>query len=122
MGPVPVPTICRYRYGPIFVADLWGAFKGEGYGKFNDISSLTIFADYIIPAVLRQLGILKYSSTLSDSIDSKIEVCAGSEEEVEIRACSVYAVEKMRELIKSKFKKQTEAIDSESTSSPTQAV
>lgn len=95
-----------YKRAQIFVADLWGAFKGEGYGKFNDISSITIFADYIIPAVLRQLGILKYSSALSDSIDSKIEVCAGSEEEVEIRACSIYAVEKMRELIKSKFKKQ----------------
>lgn len=95
-----------YKRAQIFVADLWGAFKGEGYGKFNDIGSITIFADYIIPAVLRELGILKYSSALSDSIDSKIEVYAGSEEEVEIRACSIYAVEKMRELIKSKFKKQ----------------
>ncbi|CAL9056003.1 uncharacterized protein LOC135676749 [Musa acuminata AAA Group] len=100
-----------YKRAQIFVADLWGAFKGEGYGKFNDISSITIFADYIIPAVLRQLGILKYSSALSDSIDSKIEVCAGSEEEVEIRACSIYAVEKMRELIKSKFKKQVLSIE-----------
>ena len=28
----------------IFVADLWAAFEGEGYGKFNDIDKITMFA------------------------------------------------------------------------------
>ncbi|PKA59888.1 hypothetical protein AXF42_Ash015946 [Apostasia shenzhenica] len=92
-----------YKRAQIFVADLWNAFKGKGYGSFHDISSVTIFADYIVPAVLRQLGILKYSSSLSSSIDTKKEIVSGSEEEVEIRACSIYAVEKMRELIQSKY-------------------
>lgn len=95
-----------YKRAQIFAADLWGAFKDQGYGKFYDISSITIFADYIVPAVLRQLGVLKYSSALSSLIDSKTEVCSGSEEEIEIRACTIYAVEKMRELIESKFGKQ----------------
>jgi hypothetical protein len=36
----------------------------------------------------------------------------GSEEEVEIRACSVHAVEKMRELINKKFGKQVCASES----------
>lgn len=95
-----------YKRAQIFAADLWGAFKGQGYGRFYDMSSITIFADYIVPAVLRQLGVLKYSSALSNSIDSNDEIAPGSEEEVEIRACSIYAVEKMRELIESKFRKQ----------------
>ncbi|XP_006657903.1 queuosine salvage protein-like isoform X2 [Oryza brachyantha] len=69
------------------------------------------FPDYIVPAVLRELGILKYGSNLSCSIDSNSEIVPGSEEEVEIRACSVYAVEKMRELINKKFGKQLLSID-----------
>jgi hypothetical protein len=28
----------------IFVADLWAAFDGEGYGAFNDIDKITMFA------------------------------------------------------------------------------
>lgn len=95
-----------YKRAQIFVADLWGAFKGQNYGEFNDINSITIFADYIVPAVLRELGILKYGSNLSCSIDSNSEIVPGSEEEVEIRACSIYAVEKMRDLIGKKFGKQ----------------
>lgn len=95
-----------YKRAQIFTADLWGAFKGKGYGNFYDISSITIFADYIIPAVLRNLGVLKYSSALSNTIDSKKEIGSGSEEEVEIRACTIHAVEKMRELIETKFGKK----------------
>lgn len=63
-------------------------------------------ADYIVPAVLRQLGVLKYSSTLASIIDGNSEIGPGSEEEVELRACSIYAVEKMRELISLKSGKQ----------------
>lgn len=101
-----------YKRAQIFVADLWGAFKGENYGEFYDIKSITIFADYIVPAVLRELGILKYESSLCCSIDSNSEIVPGSEEEVEIRACSVHAVEKMRELINKKFRKQVRASES----------
>lgn len=57
------------------------------------------FPDYIVPAVLRQLGVLKYSSSLAIIIESKAVMASGSEEEVELRACSIYAVEKMRDFI-----------------------
>ncbi|KAE7999708.1 hypothetical protein FH972_004113 [Carpinus fangiana] len=88
-----------YKRAQIFIADLWGAFKGQSYGEFNDIGSITIMADYIVPAVLRQLGVLRYSSTLASTIEANSEIGPGSEEEVELRACSVHAVERMRELI-----------------------
>lgn len=88
-----------YKRAQIFVADLWGAFKGQDYGEFNDIGSITMFADYIVPAVLEQLGVLRYSPSLSNLIESKKEICSGSEEEVELRACCVYAVEKIRDLV-----------------------
>ncbi|KAF6159777.1 hypothetical protein GIB67_030035 [Kingdonia uniflora] len=95
-----------YKRAQIFAADLWGAFKGQGYGEFNDIGSITIFADYIVPAVLRQLGVLKYSSELASIIESNNVIASGTEEEIELRACSIFAVEKMRELIKEKSGKQ----------------
>jgi len=28
----------------IFVADLWAAFEGEGYGAFKDVDKITMFA------------------------------------------------------------------------------
>ncbi|KAK4584840.1 hypothetical protein RGQ29_022501 [Quercus rubra] len=98
-----------YKRAQIFVADLWGAFKGQAYGQFNDIGSITIMADYIVPAVLRQLGVLRYSSTLASTIEANSEIGPGSEEEVELRACSVHAVEKMRELISMKSGKQVQS-------------
>lgn len=88
-----------YKRAQIFAADLWGAFKGQGLGELNDIGSITMFADYIVPAILEQLGVLKYSSALAHTIQKVSEICSGSEEEVELRACSVHAVEKMRELL-----------------------
>lgn len=97
-----------YKRAQIFAADLWGAFKGQGYGEFKDISSITMFADYIVPAVLQQLGVLKYSSTLASIIEARSEIGAGTEEEVELRACSIYAVEKIRELLSKKSGKQVE--------------
>ncbi|CAN6450301.1 unnamed protein product [Victoria cruziana] len=100
-----------YKRAQIFVADLWGAFKGEGYGAFGDISSLTIFADYIVPAVLRQYGVLNYDLSLAKEIDSSCEISAGSEREVEIRACSIYAIEKMKDLIKAKLGQRVLSIE-----------
>ncbi|KAK4780601.1 hypothetical protein SAY87_016707 [Trapa incisa] len=103
--------IFLYKRAQIFAADLWGAFKGQGYGELYDIGAVTIFADYIVPAVLRQLGILKYSAALASTIEANNEIGPGTEEEIELRACSVYAVEKMRELISSKIGKQVLSVE-----------
>uniref|UniRef100_A0A7N0T4V7 Queuosine 5'-phosphate N-glycosylase/hydrolase n=1 Tax=Kalanchoe fedtschenkoi TaxID=63787 RepID=A0A7N0T4V7_KALFE len=103
--------IFLYKRAQIFAADLYGAFKGRGYGEFHDVGAITIFADYIVPAVLRQLGVLRYSSLLAGLIEAENEIKAGSEEEIELRACSVYAVEKMRELIAEKSGKQVLSVD-----------
>ncbi|XP_021907947.1 UPF0553 protein-like [Carica papaya] len=100
-----------YKRAQIFSADLWGAFKGQSYGEFYDIGSITMFADYIVPAVLQQLGVLKYSSSLASTIEASSEIVPGSEEEVELRACSVYAVEKMRELLNIKSGKQVLSVE-----------
>jgi hypothetical protein len=37
-------TVQFLKRAQIFVGDLWAAFRGEGYGMFNDIEKLTMFA------------------------------------------------------------------------------
>lgn len=80
----------------IFVADVWGAFQGKGLGEFHDIDQLTMFADYRVPAVLREFGVLQYSQKLAAQIDDKLEIAAGSAAECEIRACTIQAVEQLK--------------------------
>lgn len=33
-----------YKRAQIVVADLWACFEGEGYGRFDDIDKITMFA------------------------------------------------------------------------------
>lgn len=35
-----------YKRVQILVADIWACFEGKSYGEFNDIDSITMFADY----------------------------------------------------------------------------
>ena len=41
--------LCIYKRAQIVIADIWACCGGEGYGHFNDIDSITMFADYRIP-------------------------------------------------------------------------
>jgi hypothetical protein len=54
---------------------------------------LTIFADNLVPHVLRVDGILQYTDKLAARIDAGHLIPAGSPEEVEIRASALHAAE-----------------------------
>ena len=60
---------------------------------FADLSRLTMFADNLVPHVLRLDGILAMDPDLVARIDAGQLIAHGSPEEVEIRACAVHAVE-----------------------------
>jgi hypothetical protein len=82
-----------YKRAQLTSADLAAVFKEEGYGKFADLDQLTIFADNLVPHVLRREGVLVYDPGLAARIDAGELLEAGSPEEVEIRAAAVHAVE-----------------------------
>jgi hypothetical protein len=63
-----------------------------GVADFGDLDRLTIFADNLIPHVLRVDGVLHYEDELAARIDAG-ELLPAGEEEREIRACSVHACE-----------------------------
>jgi hypothetical protein len=61
--------------------------------NFEDLAQLTMFADNLVPHVLRLDGVLVFASDLVDRIERGELIEHGSGEEVEIRACAVHAVE-----------------------------
>lgn len=85
-----------FKRAQIVAADLALAFQGRSWGRFDDLDQLTIFADNLVPHVLRMDGILRYEAGLISRIEAAKLIPAGSAEEVEIRACALHAVELMK--------------------------
>jgi Potential Queuosine, Q, salvage protein family len=78
-----------YKRAQIAAADLALA----GVATFPDLDRLTIFADNLVPHVLRVAGALVYDDGLAARIDAGEPLEAGSREEIEIRACGLHACE-----------------------------
>jgi hypothetical protein len=77
-----------YKRAQIVPSDLAAA----GVAEFGDLDTLTIFADNLIPHVLRCDGILVYDDGLAARIDAGQPLATGREER-EIRACALHACE-----------------------------
>jgi hypothetical protein len=84
-----------YKRAQITCADLALAFGGRGPGAFRDHDELTLFADNLVPHVLRMQGVLRYAPALEARIRAEELLAAGSPEEVEIRAVALHAVERL---------------------------
>jgi hypothetical protein len=65
----------------------------QGIARARDLHRLTLFADNLVPHVLRVDGVLGFDSALTLRIEQEELLEHGSPEEVEIRACAVHAVE-----------------------------
>jgi len=89
-----------YKRAQLTAADLAAAFDRQGPGGFEDLDRLTIFADNLVPHVLRREGVLQYEESLARRIDTGTAVPAGAPEEVEIRAVAVHAVERCVEVLR----------------------
>lgn len=92
-----------HKRAQLLISDIYRRFKEKRWGKLKNIDELTALADYKIPQILRKLKILEYSPELSEKVDNKIPILAGSQEEIEIRANTIWAIELMREEIKKKI-------------------
>lgn len=88
-----------YKRAQITAADLARAFSGKPWGTFDDLDRLTLFADNLVPHVLRCRGVLAYDAGLLARIDREELLPVGSPEEVEIRAVAVVAVERLVEVL-----------------------
>jgi len=77
-----------YKRAQIVPSDLALAKVAE----FRDLDNLTVFADNLVPHVLRVDGVLRYETGLAAHIDAQ-ELLPAGEQEREIRACAVHACE-----------------------------
>jgi hypothetical protein len=77
-----------YKRAQIVANDL----ELAGVAQFHDLDRLTIFADNLVPHVLRCDGVLVYDEALAARIDGGEQLALGGAER-EIRACAVHACE-----------------------------
>eukprot|EP00118_Oscarella_pearsei_P026350 m.309803 g.309803 ORF g.309803 m.309803 type:complete len:341 (+) comp47880_c0_seq1:132-1154(+) len=89
-----------YKRAQILVADLWSFFNQRGLGEFHDIGTITMFADYRVPQILRQSGVLVYDEELAQTLEKGAVFQSGDAMEVEIRGNSIWAVELIKQEIK----------------------
>jgi hypothetical protein len=78
-----------FKRAQIAAADLALA----GIAPAEDLAELTLFADNLVPHVLRIDGVLEFDADLVARIESGQLLEHDSPEEVEIRACALHAVE-----------------------------
>ena len=81
-----------YKRATLLIKDLF-YLSDTIHNNIKNIDSLLGCADYVIPKGLRSVGILEYDDELSQKIDNKKEIKENSEEEVEIRAYTLYVIE-----------------------------
>ncbi|KAJ2014462.1 hypothetical protein GGI14_004835 [Coemansia sp. S680] len=110
--------VAMYKRAQILVADIWACFEGKGLGRFVDIDSITMFADYRVPQALCHFGALEYSPRLLEFLRESEKVVrqvgelnahqcpptpgllpSGHPWEIEIRGNSIWAVECIKRCI-----------------------
>lgn len=96
--------VAIYKRAQILVGDIWACYRGEGLGHFTDIQKISMFADYRVPQVLVHYGAMEYSTELLQILNTGILLKNGCEQEVEIRAGSIYVVEQLKEMVLNELK------------------
>lgn len=76
-------------------AMIYEVFQGTSQHQFEGIDDLTVFADYQLPKALNDLKIIKYEATLAKKIKNQELINPWSREEVEIRASTIHASDRL---------------------------
>ncbi|XP_050413075.1 Q-nucleotide N-glycosylase 1 isoform X2 [Patella vulgata] len=105
--------VAFYKRAQILIADVWGCCEGQGYGEFNDIDTITMFADYRIPQCLVYFGALKYSDDLLQTLHKGVNIGNGDRQEMEIRGCSIWATELICEETKKLLAADPQTVDAD---------
>jgi len=74
---------------------LHARFQREGFFALEDPEELTVFADYIVPVAFRLFGMVSYTPELEEAINERKVIPADSEEEIEIRAFTIWGAHRL---------------------------
>jgi len=89
---IDVPFFHRAQ---MLARDVAADAEGDGLGRFDDADALVLSSDAEPALALRAAGVLVFDDALSGRVDNGELVPAHGEREVEIRAATVHAVERM---------------------------
>jgi Potential Queuosine, Q, salvage protein family len=90
---------------------LHARFRDGGFFRLEDPEKLTVFADYIVPVALRLFRITSYGAELEAAINARRILPAGSEEEVEIRAFTLWVMHLLTRAINDLRPKERQVIE-----------
>lgn len=92
---LPCNEVRFYKRAQILAGDLAGGLAGSPLADFTGLDQLTAFADYKVPQILRSLGVLVYDERLAATVDTRTRIAAGTRMEVEIRAATIIACDRI---------------------------
>lgn len=88
-----------FKLGQLAFWGLHAIHLNTGRFSLEDLSDMTAFADYIVPVALRLMRIFEYGPELERRINEGDEIPRDSDEEIEIRAHTLYATAALTEAI-----------------------
>ena len=94
--------ILFYKRAQLFTSDILHVREKKEHINV-DYSHLIGYADYKIPQVMRCYGMIEFSDSLAEKIDSKIELEEGSLEEIEIRANTLKVINYIYEKLDKRY-------------------
>lgn len=106
---LPGNEVRLFKRAQILVGDIAGGLAGSPLADFEDLDQLTAFADYKVPQILREKGVLVYDNALASTVDSRQRIVAGDRMEVEIRAATIVACDRLVETLRAKGRSITAA-------------
>ena len=88
-----------YKLAQLAFWGIHGELSHSNYFNIEDINAMSAFADYIVPVALKVMKIVEYSEDLNEKINNGILIERDSEEEIEVRAASLFATAKLTEAV-----------------------
>jgi hypothetical protein len=88
-----------YKLAQLGMWMLYSTLHKSGKFRLDAPEKMSAFADYIVPAALRLLGITNYSKDLEKAINTHQLIPRDSRQEIEIRAHCLYATALLTEEI-----------------------
>lgn len=102
-----------YKLAQLGVWMLHACLSRSGAFCLEDPQRLTAFADYIVPVALRVMGIQQYAPKLEAAIRNGKMIPRDSDEEIELRAHTIYAVALLTEEINKRRPRDKQVINAQ---------
>lgn len=94
---IQVPFLTRAQ---LTVSDLSHALNKKRPALFSDLGQLTVFANNTVACALTATGVLSFSPSLINLLESGQVLASGSEAETEVRACTIHACEQLLAMLR----------------------